>query len=214
MTFLARKSDDLHHFHYPVACPRYGQNFGTTGAGTQLNYRMLIESFVRAVWNKSHARTHSADHPVRVAREHDKTEHQNHVQYQRDYQGGEHIFSPLGRAWHFGFAPATQALVEFVAWVGVASCVEHRRFRVSEPAKANERLAAATNNRSARSIRFFHQSPECFGRIRQRQTLRPRPIVRCVLPRCISRATAIGPATRLQPSFPKFSSAIRCATYE
>lgn len=91
----------------------------------------------------------------------------------------------------------------FVALFGASSWFEYRRRRVSARAKANERSPTFPNNRSVRSIQSFPQSPECFGRTRQRPISRLRPIVRCVQPRCISPATVSGRAMLWPPSSPR-----------
>lgn len=94
----------------------------------------------------------------------------------------------------------------------VASWVHYREPRGEREQHTIQRSPRLPNNRSYLSDRCFLQSPEHFGRARQRLTLRLRPIVRCVQPRCISLVSEIGQATRSRQSFPKFSNDTRCAT--
>lgn len=96
--------------------------------------------------------------------------------------------------------------------MGVASWGQYQRFRVRSKSKPNERLSKPTNKRSWPSDRCFLQSPERFGRSRQRRILRHAPIVRCVPLNSTSAVNAIGPATQSPPSFQKFSDVTPCAT--
>lgn len=98
-----------------------------------------------------------------------------------------------------------------VAW-GRSSWVQYQGRRASARAEPNTRLPIRANNRSVKSIRYFHQSLECFGQSRRRPILRLRPIVRCAPQKCISQAIANGQAMRSLRSSLKFSNVIRCAT--
>lgn len=205
MTFLARKSDDLHHFCTRWSVARWKQNCDTTLAGRLENYHGASPV------SSLRCRNHSADHPVRVAREHDKTENQNHVQYQRDYQGGEHHdSSPRGSAQCRVLGLRILVKVALLSR-GLVPWAEHCSRMWISRSKSTEQ-ACGTPNRCS-----VHASPTSQERCgRQKQLLKSQQLlaVASALRNSISPATAIGPATRLQPSFPKFSSAIRCATYE
>lgn len=108
-----------------------------------------------------------------------------------------------------GINPRRSSLLRGV--VGAFSCVHYRGRRSRLPSNPNARSSMVPNNRSCRSDQSFHQSPEHFGRARQLSTLRLRAIVRCAPLKCISPATAIGPAMRSPPLLPKSYDDTPCA---
>lgn len=96
-----------------------------------------------------------------------------------------------------------------VEW-GLSSCVH---YRVSRAPRLSKQAEQHSNKRSVKSIRSFLQSPECFGRTRQRRTSRLRPIVRSVLRNFGSPASVNGPAMPSPRSWLKFSSVTACAMF-
>jgi hypothetical protein len=94
-----------------------------------------------------------------------------------------------------------------VALCGVRLSWVHYRGRSARRLPiAITRSPKLANDRSVSIQRFFPQSPECFGRTRQRPILRPRPIVRCAPPKCISLEIGIGQAMLSPRSSEKSSS--------
>lgn len=91
----------------------------------------------------------------------------------------------------------------------VSSCVQYQGRRVLRPQKTSGQMTGTPTNWP---VRCLPRLPTRYGlRARRRVWQQPQNAM-CARPNGISGGSAIGPATPLPQSFPKFSGATPCAT--
>lgn len=95
---------------------------------------------------------------------------------------------------------------------GSLTCGNYRGFSALLKAKQNEQSSNRPNKCSRYPRQCFQQSQEHSGNQRQQRIWPLRAIVRYAPRRCISPVTVNGQAMQSRPSFPRSSSATRCAT--
>lgn len=92
---------------------------------------------------------------------------ENHLDHEAPVRTYLHARSPLGRAWHFGFAPATQALVEVVRLCGGVSWRgNHRGGNSQRRVQNGEQLFPTVHQKPGSAL-----PRRRFGRARQPLTL-------------------------------------------